>query len=147
MALTISEVARQVGLRPSAIRYYEELGILAPAERRSGQRRYDRTVLHQLTVVHCARQAGFTLDEIRRLFFGFDKHTRASVRWKKLTAAKLDELAAIAKEIEAMQTLLRRLQKCPCDSLERCGRGMFEHGRTREPLPTVVLGRRKRGRG
>jgi MerR family redox-sensitive transcriptional activator SoxR len=146
MAMTISEVARQVELQPSAIRYYEELGILPPPERRSGQRRYDQTVLYQLTVVHRAQQAGFTLDEIRRLFFGFDKHTRASARWKKLTAAKLAELAVIAKEIEAMQTLLKRLQKCPCDSLERCGRGMFEHGRNREPLPSIVRSLRKRGR-
>src|SRR5215469_9489199 len=146
MAMTISEVARQVGLQPSAIRYYEGLGILPPAERCSGQRRYDQTVLYKLTVMHCAQQAGFTLDEIRRLFFGFDNHTRASVRWKKLAAAKLAELALIAKEIEAMQGLLKRLQKCPCDSLERCGRGMFEHGKNREPLPSTVLSRRKRDR-
>src|SRR5262249_41668966 len=46
--LSISEVAHQVGLRPSAIRYYEGLGILPPAERISGQRRYDRTVLYRL---------------------------------------------------------------------------------------------------
>jgi MerR family redox-sensitive transcriptional activator SoxR len=144
MAMTISEVARQVGLRPSAIRYYEELGILAPAERQGGQRRYDKTVLYQLTVVHCAQQAGFTLDEIRRLFSGFGPRTRASERWRRLSAAKLAELAQIAKEIEAMRTLLKRLQKCPCDSLERCGRGMFEHGRTRLPLPSVVLSRRRR---
>ena len=144
--MTISEVARQVGLQPSAIRYYEGLGILPPAERYSGQRRYDQTVLYKLTVMHCAQQAGFTLDEIRCLFFGFDNHTRASVRWKKLAAAKLAELALIAKEIEAMQTLLNRLQKCPCDSLGRCGRGMFEHGRNREPLPSIVLSLRKRGR-
>jgi MerR family redox-sensitive transcriptional activator SoxR len=144
--MTISEVARHVGLQPSAIRYYEEFGILPPPERRSGQRRYDQTVLYKLTVVHRAQQAGFTLDEIRRLFFGFDKYTRASVRWKRLTATKLAELAVIAKEIEAMQALLKRLQKCPCDSLERCGRGMFEHGRNREPLPSIVLSRRKRDR-
>ena len=65
--LTISEVARQVGLKSSAIRYYEQLGILPPAERVSGQRRYDRTVLYRLAVVQRARQAGFSLDEIRTL--------------------------------------------------------------------------------
>jgi MerR family transcriptional regulator, redox-sensitive transcriptional activator SoxR len=144
MAMTISEVAGEVGLRPSAIRYYEELGILAPAERWSGQRRYDRTAVYRLTVVRRAQQAGFSLDEIRKLFFGFGKHTRASARWKKLTAAKLAELKSIAREIEAMQALLKRLQKCPCDSLERCGRGMFEHGRNREPLPSIVISPRKR---
>ena len=42
MPLSISEVARQIGLRPSAIRYYEQIGIFPSAQRRSGQRRYDR---------------------------------------------------------------------------------------------------------
>ena len=48
---TISEIARRVGLRPSAIRYYEQLGILPPALRRSGQRRYNDADLYKLTVV------------------------------------------------------------------------------------------------
>ena len=47
MPMSISEVAKQIGLRPSAIRYYERIGILSPAHRVSGQRRYDVTVLHQ----------------------------------------------------------------------------------------------------
>src|SRR5262245_41942989 len=73
--LTISEVARQVGLEPSAIRYYEHLGILPRADRCSGQRRYDRTVLYRLAVVQRARQAGFTLEEIKTLFVGFAEGT------------------------------------------------------------------------
>ena len=79
--LTISEVAHEVGLRSSAVRYYEHIGILPPAIRISGQRRYDRTVLYRLAVVQRARQAGFTLEEIRILFFGFRNGTRAEVRW------------------------------------------------------------------
>jgi MerR family redox-sensitive transcriptional activator SoxR len=70
MPLSISEVARQIGLRPSAIRY-EQIGILPPAHRVSGQRRYDVTVLHRLIVIQRARQTGFTLAEIKQLFFGF----------------------------------------------------------------------------
>jgi DNA-binding transcriptional MerR regulator len=83
--LTISEVARQVGLQPSAIRYYEKIGLLPPAHRMSGQRRYDTTVLYRLAVIQRARQSGFTLDEIRRLFFGFRGGTRASERWEQLS--------------------------------------------------------------
>src|SRR5579864_9047228 len=90
--LTISEVARQVGLRSSAIRYYEQMGILPPAVRISGQRRYDKTVLYRLAVVQRARQAGFALDEIRTLFFGFRDGTRAEARWRKLADSKLAEL-------------------------------------------------------
>src|SRR6516165_8617682 len=52
--MTISEVANQIGLRPSAIRYYEQIGILPPAHRVSGQRRYDVTALHRLTLIQKA---------------------------------------------------------------------------------------------
>jgi DNA-binding transcriptional MerR regulator len=56
---------------PSAIRYYERIGLLPPAERLSGQRRYDSTVLYRLAIIHRAGELGFTLSEIRNLFFGF----------------------------------------------------------------------------
>jgi MerR family transcriptional regulator, redox-sensitive transcriptional activator SoxR len=80
MPLTISQVAHQIGLRPSAIRYYERIGILPPAQRVSGQRRYDITALHRLVMIQRARQTGFTLTEIKRLFFGFRAGTPPSVR-------------------------------------------------------------------
>ena len=65
--------------RASAIRYYEQIGILAPARRVSGQRRYDETVLYRLAVVRRAQEAGFTLEEIRRLFFGFSQNSGLNV--------------------------------------------------------------------
>jgi MerR family transcriptional regulator, redox-sensitive transcriptional activator SoxR len=78
--LTISQVARQVRLQPSAIRYYERIGLLARAERISGQRRYDPNVLYRLAIIQRARQLGFTLTEIRHLFFGFREIARPSER-------------------------------------------------------------------
>ena len=131
--LAISEVARQVGLRSSAIRYYERMGILPPAARISGQRRYDRTVLYRLAVVQRARQAGFTLDEIRALFFGFRDGTRAEARWRELANRKLVDLSAIAGQIKTMELLLKRLKaKCHCKTLEVCGKAILERG-----IPTV----------
>jgi len=62
MYLSISEVAKQIGLRPSAIRYYEQIGVLPPAHRVSGQRRYDPTVLYRLAIIQRARQLGFIID-------------------------------------------------------------------------------------
>ena len=124
--LTISEVAKQVGLRPSAIRYYEQIGILLPAQRISGQRRYDPTVLHRLEVVQRARQSGFTLDEIRQLFFGFRNTAPASERWQKLSRRKLEELQELTSQIQSMQQLLRSMMdKCHCDTLDQCGRGIL----------------------
>jgi len=124
--LTVSEVARQLGLRPSAIRYYERIGVLLPARRISGQRRFDGTVLHRLAVIQRARQTGFTLDEIRHLFFGFRDGTPASKRWQKLSRRKLVELESQLERIKTMQHLLRRMmQCCRCDTLDECGKGIF----------------------
>jgi MerR family transcriptional regulator, redox-sensitive transcriptional activator SoxR len=137
--LSISEVARQVGLKPSAIRYYEQLGILPPAERISGQRRYDRTVLYRLAIVQRARQAGFALHEIRMLFFGFQQGTRAEVRWRRLADRKLAELNALAEQITSMQNLLQRMKaNCHCKTLDMCGKAILEKGVSkveRPPLP------------
>lgn len=125
--MLISVVARQVGLRPSAIRYYEQIGILAPAERSSGQRRYDKSVLYRLALIQRARLSGFTLEEIRQLFFGFREGTPISQRWHKLSRKKLAELNAQVEQIDAMRALLRRIQtNCRCDAIEQCGKRIFE---------------------
>ena len=126
MAFTISEIANQMGLRPSAIRYYEQIGILPTAHRVSGQRRYDVTALHRLVVIQRARQTGFTLMEIKQLFFGFRTGTPPSVRWQKLKNRKIVELDAMLEHIQSMRDLLEQQGKCRCTALEECGKKMFE---------------------
>jgi len=126
MPLSISEVARRIGLRPSAIRYYERIGILPPAHRVSGQRRYDVSALHRLVLIQRARQTGFTLTEIKRLFFGFRAGTPPSVRWQKLKKQKIVELDAMLEHIQTMRDLLEQQGKCRCAALEECGKRIFE---------------------
>jgi MerR family redox-sensitive transcriptional activator SoxR len=127
--LYISEVARQVGLRPSAIRYYEQIGLLPPAQRMGKQRRYDTTALYRLAIIQRARQLGFTLDEIRQLFFGFANVTRASERWQKLSLRKLAELDNLMDGIKAVRRLLKKMmQNCGCETLDQCGKGIFRSG-------------------
>lgn len=126
MAFTISQIANQMGLRPSAIRYYEQIGILPIAHRVSGQRRYDATALHRLVVVQRARQTGFTLTEIKQLFFGFRAGTPPSVRWQKLKKRKIVELDAMLEHIQSMRDLLEQQGNCRCTALEECGKKMFE---------------------
>ena len=124
--MTISEAARQTGLQASAIRYYEQIGLLPAAARVSGQRRYDSSVLYRLAIIQRARQLGFTLDEIRQLFFGFRGVTSASQRWRTLNQKKLAELDALLQGIKGMQRLLRKMtQKCHCETLDQCGKGIF----------------------
>ncbi|MEA2539688.1 MAG: hypothetical protein QOH35_1054 [Acidobacteriaceae bacterium] len=118
--------SKQVGLRTSAIRYYEQIGLIVPPERVSGQRRYDASVFYRLSIVQRAQQSGFTLEEIQQLFSGFVEGTPAPERWKELSTRKLAELAEKMSEIQFMQGLLREmLDKCHCDTLETCGKGIF----------------------
>jgi len=126
MAFTISEVAKQIGLRPSAIRYYEQIGILPPIQRVSGQRRYEVTALHRLVVIQRARQPGFTLTEIKQLFFGFRAGTPPSVRWHRLKTGKIVELDRMLQRIRTMRDLLEQQGKCRCTALEECGKKIFE---------------------
>jgi MerR family redox-sensitive transcriptional activator SoxR len=119
--LAISDVARVFGLRTSAIRYYEQIGILPPPTRKNGQRRYEKDALFRLAVVQHARESGFTLDEIRELFFGFRPATRPPKRWHELSERKIVELRNRMKRLKLMETLLKQLQACRCNALEECG--------------------------
>ena len=65
--LTIGELATRAGVRTSTLRYYEDEGLLVPAARVSGQRRYDPGAVEVLTVIRFCRALGFSLDEIRTL--------------------------------------------------------------------------------
>jgi MerR family transcriptional regulator, redox-sensitive transcriptional activator SoxR len=125
-SLSISEVGRQAGLRPSAIRYYERLGILSPPIRVSGRRRYDTAVIYRLAVVRRAQEVGFTLEEIHQIFFGSGNSSPISGRWREVATAKLAELDARMQQIKTMKRLLQKLQTgCHCDTVERCGAGIL----------------------
>jgi MerR family redox-sensitive transcriptional activator SoxR len=119
--LSITAVARRFGLEPSALRYYERIGILPRPARVGGQRRYDADILARLALVQRARQVGFSLKEIRELFSGFDAQTPASARWQQLAARKMEELIAASDRIRAMQALLEKMSRCACTELDECG--------------------------
>ena len=65
--LTISEVARQAGIRASAIRYYESVGLLPMPQRVSGQRRYHAEILRRLAFIQAAQAVGFSVAEMQTL--------------------------------------------------------------------------------
>jgi MerR family redox-sensitive transcriptional activator SoxR len=116
--MTIGEVAKRAGLRTSAIRYYERLGLLPAPARASGRRVYRADVLLRLTVIRFARDSGFTLGEIRKLFAG--KKYSAQLRW--FAAEKVVELDNMIERARTMQRLLRSALRCECLTVEECGR-------------------------
>lgn len=125
--ITISEVARQAGIRASAIRYYESVGLLQAPRRVSGRRRYDASVLQRLSIIQLAQQAGFTVSEMRTLFTGFAADTPASERWHALAQAKLAEVDALIRRAQGMKRLLEEsLLQCRCLTFEECAQYVGE---------------------
>jgi MerR family redox-sensitive transcriptional activator SoxR len=123
-SMSIGEVASRAGVRPSALRYYEGVGLLPTPARTNGRRRYDgevlREVLNRLTVVRVAQQAGFTISEIGTLLYGFSEDTPPSERWRLLAEEKLPEVEALVERALGMKDLLERGLRCECLRMEEC---------------------------
>jgi MerR family redox-sensitive transcriptional activator SoxR len=120
--LTIGEVAARTGVRASALRYYEEAGLVPRARRRGGKRVYAPAVLDRLAVIELAKSAGFTIRETRTLLAGLTQRRPAARTWQRLARGKLDELSRRIAEASRMRTLLETLVTCDCPTLEDCGR-------------------------
>jgi MerR family transcriptional regulator, redox-sensitive transcriptional activator SoxR len=120
--LAIGEVARRAGVRASALRYYESVGLLKAPRRAGGRRVYGDEVFDTLRIVRLARAAGFSLVEIRRLLHGFEQGTPASQRWRSLAEGKLRDVAVQIEHARRMQALLEALLSCECGELVDCVR-------------------------
>ena len=118
--MTIGAVAHKAGIRTSAIRYYERIGLLPIPQRNSGRRRYDASILQKLGVIQMAQQAGFTVSEIQTLLHEFPIDTPPSVRWKTLANTKLVEIDALISRAYAMKQLLVQALQCCCSNLDDC---------------------------
>jgi len=113
-------VARLAGKAPSAIRYYEQLGLVDPPRRVSGKRRYSSTVLRTLAVIETAQRAGLSLDDIG-LLLSARPSSRASIdRLRTLAEAKLPSLRTAIERAELVRDWLEDAARCCCPSLDDC---------------------------
>lgn len=119
-ALNISSVARAAGVRPSAIRYYESIGLLPRAPRMGGWRQYDSEAVDYVRVIRSARDMGFSLEEIRILLHGYPTGTAPTRRWSDLARRKLPELDDLIRRAQAMKRLLEAGLACECRRIEDC---------------------------
>jgi len=124
--LTIGQVADAAGLNPSAIRYYERTGILPEPVRVGGKRRYDDAILRKLSVLDVAKQAGFSLGEIRLLFDATDGGAPAHAQLKELADRKLPEIEALIAQAQEVKSWLEMTRSCTCDTLDQCS--LFDQG-------------------
>ena len=136
--LSISAVARQAGVRPSAIRYYESIGVLPTPNRVSGQRRYDAGVFKRLAIVDVARRAGLSLEEARTLLDGFSPKTPPGARWQALAQRKLPEIEVLIQRATEMKRLLEIGTQCRCVSFDECDLGEFARVKPRAASRSAV---------
>jgi MerR family redox-sensitive transcriptional activator SoxR len=106
-------------LRPSAVRYYERLGLL-PLPRRVNGRRYNPNIVRALTVILFARRAGFSLAEIRRMFGNGGVRIMRSGHLRESAREKLVELDATIEHLQHMKGMLECLLDCACRQLDEC---------------------------
>ena len=119
--LTIGQIARQAGLKTSAIRYYESVGLLPEPRRESGQRRYGNETLRRLRVIDVAKRAGFSLDEARVLLATGNGGPPAHAQLRDLAARKLPEVDELISRAQAMRAWLLTASDCTCETLDVCG--------------------------
>ena len=118
--MTIGELANEAGTQASTLRYYESFGIMPQARRVSGQRRYSQDDLKYLAIIQVAKEAGFTLAEIRTLLTGFSDEVVPSARWKKLAREKLPQVDELISLAHGMKRLLEEGLECECLSIDAC---------------------------
>ncbi|TDF63320.1 helix-turn-helix domain-containing protein [Cupriavidus sp. L7L] len=115
-SLDIAEVAQQAGVPASTLRFYEEKGLIAPIGRRGMRRVYDAAVLERLALIALGRAAGFSLEDIARMF---SRQGGLQID-RKLLAAKADELDRTIRKLTAMRDGLRHAAACPAPSHMEC---------------------------
>jgi DNA-binding transcriptional MerR regulator len=115
--LLIGEVAQRSGLAASTIRYYEELGLVRPIGREAGRRLFDESAANRLRAVAAAQEAGFSLEEIRRLL---DSQAEGSTGWRTLVQAKIGDVEARIERLRTIADTLRGSLDCGCRAWDEC---------------------------
>ena len=130
--LTITAVARKVGIRPSTLRYYEQIGVLPATQRVAGRRRYDDDSLKQVELIAYAKRAGFTLAQIRSVQENASLGNPPASLWRDLAMRKAAELDQVIVRAQQAKKRLVTLSQCTCRSLAQCGDFLQSTGAIKE---------------
>ena len=113
----IGELARRTGVATSALRYYERIGLLSPAERVGQRRHYPPSSAERVALIRLCQDAGFTLAEVGRLLAAWSQGGRA---WGHLAERKIAELDARIADAQRAKKLITHALECPHPDLLAC---------------------------
>ncbi|WP_299281045.1 redox-sensitive transcriptional activator SoxR [uncultured Tateyamaria sp.] len=142
--LSIGDMAARTGLAVSAIRYYEDEGLVAPWRNGAGRRRFQRADLRRLSFIMVAQQFGFTLAQIKVELDRLPRH-RAPTKadWARISTQFRDGLDARIARLERLRDTLDGCIGCGCLSLEACALyNPADSAATYGPGPRYLLGDR-----
>ena len=134
--MLIGELARRAGVRASAIRYYEAIGLLPEPERVAGRRRYTRDAQRRLSVIATVQQAGLSLAEIRALLASSDGGGGVSASLRAIASTKLCEIDALIERARLVRGWLATAAECRCPALDDCP--LFDEEGSGRVAPTAT---------
>lgn len=114
--IDIGEVSKKSGIKPSALRYYEEAGLIASATRHGLRRQFPHEVLLRLKLISLGKSAGFSLEEIAGMLGG---HGAPDLP-RTVLHQKADEIDRQILELAALRDTLRHVANCPAPSHMEC---------------------------
>lgn len=119
--LTIGELSARSGLAPSALRYYEEIGLIHAERTPSGRRRYPRATLRRIAFIRAARQVGLSLEEARAALAELpsDRPPNAA-EWAGAARSWQDRIDTQIEELRRLRDRLTGCIGCGCLSLTKC---------------------------
>ncbi|MFI9586350.1 MerR family transcriptional regulator [Streptomyces sp. NPDC052236] len=117
--LPISEIANKARVRASALRYWEERGLLPGARREGGRRVWPATTVRRVALIKMAQRAGFTLAEITQLLAG-DTTPSATRQWRDMATRKLPELDQHIAQTQALRQAVADCLECGCMNFDKC---------------------------
>ena len=119
--LTIGELSARSGVAPSALRYYETMGLIRAGRTGGNQRRYDRGELRRVAFIRIAQQVGISLEEVRAALEELPAgRTPTKADWSRLSARWRRKLDARIALLEGLRDKLSGCIGCGCLSLKRC---------------------------
>ena len=119
--LTIGALSERTGVAPSALRYYEDEGLIRASRTPGGQRRYQRETLRRVAFVKVAQQVGLSLEEIREALSSLPRNrTPDQDDWQRLSSSWRPRLDAQISLLEALRDNLDSCIGCGCLSLQSC---------------------------
>jgi len=119
--ISIGQLAARTGLAVSAIRFYEDKGLVHPERNAGGQRRYQRADIRRLSFILIAQKLGFSLARIRELIDGLpDERTPTRSDWTRIGRSFRSEIDARIAELELLRDRLDQCIGCGCLSLKAC---------------------------